>query len=66
MIQKISALAFSEHEENVKLSDQLQISLDVSVFKSFKIGYGNGDGNGYGDGDGYGYGDGDGYGKGEG
>ena len=42
MIQKISALAFSEHEENVKLSDQLQISLGVSVFKSFKIGDGNG------------------------
>ena len=82
MIQKLSDLAFSENEENVKLCDMLQKSLGVSVFKWFKIGYGNGNGNrygngfgnrygdgygdGYGNGDGFGDGDGDGYGFGDG
>ena len=50
MIEKLSDLAFSDNEENVKLCDMLQKSLGVSVFKWFKIGYGNGNGNRYGDG----------------
>ena len=48
MIEKLSDLAFSDNEENVKLCDMLQKSLGVSVFKWFKIGYGNGNGDGYG------------------
>ena len=54
MIQKLSDLAFSENEENVKLSDTLQKSLNVSVFKWFRIG----DSNGFGYGNGYGNGNG--------
>ena len=56
MIEKLSDLAFSDNEENVKLCDMLQKSLGVSVFKWFKIGYGNGNGNRYGNG--FGFGDG--------
>ena len=71
MIEKLSDLAFSDNEENVKLCDMLQKSLGVSVFKWFKIGYGNGNGNRYGngfgdgkgDGFGDGFGDGNGFGK---
>ena len=68
MIEKLSDLAFSDNEENVKLCDMLQKSLGVSVFKWFKIGYGNGNGNRYGNGNGNGYGDGygNGYGFGKG
>ena len=42
MIEKLSDLAFSDNEENVKLCDMLQKSLGVSVFKWFKIGDGYG------------------------
>ena len=66
MIEKLSDLAFSDNEENVKLCDMLQKSLGVSVFKWFKIGYGNGNGNRYGDGYGNGFGFGKGFGFGDG
>ena len=56
MIQKLSDLAFSENEENVKLCDTLQKSLGVSVFKWFRSGNGSGYGSGYGNGKGKGYG----------
>ena len=49
MIEKLSDLAFSDNEENVKLCAMLQKSLGVSVFKWFKIGYGNGNGKGLGE-----------------
>ena len=64
MIEKLSDLAFSDNEENVKLCDMLQKSLGVSVFKWFKIGDGNGNGNRYGNGFGNRYGDGEGEGDG--
>ena len=55
MIEKLSDLAFSDNEENVKLCDMLQKSLGVSVLKWFKIGYGAGYGNGDGNGFGFGF-----------